>query len=161
MLSPIAASRSKVWGRELRALAFSLPLALLPELSPALQAPGAVAGQQKAPKCTAGGRKDAVLVFAVTKQPLEDDSSSETHLNQVLTIEKLWLNLLQCVYRASVKKHTMQRNWGQEKGKGIYYQKSAWAPPWHKERIGLLSHFLLDREGALVLSYKPRVLLSL
>lgn len=79
---------------ELRALAFSLPLTLLPELSPALQAPGAIVGQQKAPKCTAGGRKD-VLFFPVTKQPLKADWSSETHLMKFLTMENLWLNFLQ------------------------------------------------------------------
>lgn len=42
-------------------------------------------------------------------------------------------------------------NLGPEIVKGIYYQKSAWAPSWHKERIGLLPHFLMDREGALAL----------
>lgn len=74
---------------EFRAVAFSLPLALLLELPPALQTPGAIAGQQKTLKCIAGGRKDAVLFFPVTKQPLKADSSCEAHLMQFLTMENL------------------------------------------------------------------------
>lgn len=55
-----------------------------------------------------------------------------------------------CMHGLSQEVHNAVKL-GQENVKGIYYQKSAWAPSWHEERIGLLPHFLMDREGALAL----------
>lgn len=52
---------------EFRALAFSLLLTLLPELSPALQAPGAVAGQHPPLPASAQGNMVSVRMMRVSK----------------------------------------------------------------------------------------------